>query len=147
MENEILLQSVNFILDENLNPLSNYANFTALIMEHVKDLNWVGIYLYDGEKLFLGPFQGKSAVPLIDMGRGVCGAAAEQRKTLVVDSVHDFSGHIACDCDSNSEIVVPIIKNNQLLGVLDIDSPKYKRFDEELKSDMELLVKLLVDIL
>jgi len=147
MKNEILFQATELFLDKNLNPISNYANFTAIIMEHVEDLNWVGIYLYDGKNLFLGPFQGKSAVTLIDMGKGVCGIAAKERKTMVVDNVHEFTGHIPCDCNSNSEIVIPIIKNNQLLGVLDIDSPKYNRFDETLKTELEALVKLLVDIL
>jgi GAF domain-containing protein len=116
-------------------------------MEEIKDLNWVGFYLYDGEKLYLGPFQGKSAVTLIDMGKGVCGTSAIKRETIVVKNVHEFEGHIACDCNSNSEIVIPIIKNDELFGVLDIDSPVINRFDENLKKDLENLVKLLVDIL
>ncbi|MDD3129100.1 MAG: GAF domain-containing protein [Candidatus Izemoplasmatales bacterium] len=147
MNNEMLLTHAELFIDKKLNIITNLANLSAIIMENVKDLNWVGFYLYDGEKLYLGPFQGKAAVTLIDMGKGVCGTSAKERVTLVVDDVHKFPGHIPCDCDSNSEIVIPIIKNNQLFGVLDIDSPKTNRFDDLLKKDLETLVKLLVDIL
>jgi len=147
MSNELLFANTEFYIDKKLNIITNLANLSALIMENIKDLNWVGFYLYDGEKLYLGPFQGKAAITLIDIGNGVCGTSAEKRETIIVGNVHDFSGHIACDCNSNSEIVIPIIKNNELFGVLDIDSPKLNRFDEELKNDLEKLVKLLVDIL
>ncbi len=147
MSNELLFANAEFYLDKKLNKITNLANLSALIMENVKELNWVGFYLYDGEKLYLGPFQGKAAVTVIDLGKGVCGKSALERKTIIVDNVHEFSGHIVCDCNSNSEIVVPIIKNNELIGVLDIDSPKLNRFDQSLKNDLENLVKLLVDIL
>ena len=147
MNNELLFTHAELFIDKKLNIVTNLANMSAIIMENVPNLNWVGFYLYSGEKLYLGPFQGKAAVTLIDMGKGVCGTSAVKRETIIVDNVHEFSGHIACDCDSNSEIVIPIIKNNQLFGVLDIDSPKVNRFDEVLKNDLEKLVKLLVDIL
>jgi GAF domain-containing protein len=147
MQNETLFMHADLFLDKKLKNVTNLANLSAIIMEEIKDLNWVGFYLYDGEKLYLGPFQGKSAVTLIDMGKGVCGTSAIKRETIVVKNVHEFEGHIACDCNSNSEIVIPIIKNDELFGVLDIDSPVINRFDENLKKDLENLVKLLVDIL
>ena len=147
MQNETLFMHADLFLDKKLKNVTNLANLSAIIMEEIKDLNWVGFYLYDGEKLYLGPFQGKSAVTLIDMGKGVCGTSALKRETIVVKNVHEFEGHIACDCNSNSEIVIPIIKNDQLFGVLDIDSPVINRFDENLRKDLENLVKLLVDIL
>lgn len=147
MQKETLFMHADLFLDKKLKNVTNLANLSAIIMEEIKDLNWVGFYLYDGEKLYLGPFQGKSAVTLIDMGKGVCGTSALKRETIVVKNVHEFEGHIACDCNSNSEIVIPIIKNDQLFGVLDIDSPVINRFDENLRKDLENLVKLLVDIL
>lgn len=147
MNNELLFTHAELFIDKKLNIVTNLANMSAIIMENIPDLNWVGFYLYNGEKLYLGPFQGKAAVTLIEMGKGVCGTSAIKRETIIVDDVHQFPGHIVCDCDSNSEIVIPIIKNNQLFGVLDIDSPKINRFDEVLKNDLEKLVKLLVDIL
>ncbi|EQC0594371.1 GAF domain-containing protein, partial [Listeria monocytogenes] len=94
--------------------------------------NWVGFYLLEKEtnQLVLGPFQGLPACIRIPLGKGVCGSAASDQKTYIIENVHDFPGHIACDAASNSEIVLPIVKNNQLLGVLDIDSPLFNRFDE-----------------
>ncbi|HQN74432.1 MAG TPA: GAF domain-containing protein [Bacillota bacterium] len=147
MTNDFLFTHAELFIDKKLNIVTNLANMSAIIMENVSDLNWVGFYLYDGERLYLGPFQGKAAVTLIDMGKGVCGTSAKKKETIVVANVHDFPGHIPCDCESNSEIVIPIIKNDVLFGVLDIDSPKLNRFDETLKNDLEKLVKLLVDIL
>ncbi|MFA7075548.1 MAG: GAF domain-containing protein [Candidatus Izemoplasmatales bacterium] len=147
MTSEFLFNHAELFMDKKLNVITNLANLSAIIMENITDLNWVGFYLFDGEKLFLGPFQGKAAVTIIDMGKGVCGTCAANKKTIVVANVHDFPDHIPCDCDSNSEIVIPIIKDGQLFGVLDIDSPKLNRFDESVKNDLEKLVKLLVDIL
>jgi len=94
-------------------------------------LNWAGLYLRKGGELVLGPFQGQPACVRIAIGKGVCGTAAEQRQTILVDNVHDFPGHIACDSASNSEIVVPLIAHDKLLGVLDLDSPAFARFDDE----------------
>jgi GAF domain-containing protein len=103
--------------------------------------------LFDGEKLTLGPFQGLPACTLIHMGSGVCGTSASTRNTLVVDNVHDFEGHIACDGASNSEIVIPIVKDEKLIGVLDIDSPSFSRFDKVDQDYLEKVVDKLVDIL
>lgn len=111
--------------------LANLSNASALIWLLIEDINWAGFYLYKKGKLVLGPFQGKPACVNIEIGKGVCGTAAETRTTQLVKNVHDFPGHIACDSASNSEIVVPIIHNEELIGVLDIDSPILNRFDEE----------------
>lgn len=122
---------------------TNCANAAALLFDTLPDLNWAGFYLMANGALQLGPFCGKPACLRIPLGKGVCGAAAMQRKTLVVPDVHQFPGHIACDCASNSEIVVPIVKNDVLYGVLDIDSPIKNRFDD---ADAEYLQRF-VDIL
>jgi GAF domain-containing protein len=111
--------------------LANAANMSALLYQAIPSLNWVGFYFLQGGELVLGPFQGKVACTRIAMGRGVCGAAAERRETLVVADVHAFPGHIACDSASQSEIVVPLLQNGRLLGVLDLDSPQLARFDQE----------------
>jgi L-methionine (R)-S-oxide reductase len=111
--------------------LANAANMSALLYESLPSLNWVGFYFLQAGELVLGPFQGKVACTRIAMGRGVCGAAAERRETLVVADVHAFPGHIACDSASQSEIVVPLLQNGRLLGVLDLDSPQLARFDQE----------------
>jgi L-methionine (R)-S-oxide reductase len=119
------------LLESERDFIANAANFSALLYHSLPDLNWAGFYLRKGDELVLGPFQGKPACVRIAMGQGVCGTAAQQRQTILVDNVHDFPGHIACDSASNSEIVVPLIKHKRLLGVLDLDSPSFARFDEE----------------
>ena len=111
--------------------IANMANATGLIFETLPDINWVGFYRNVGGELVLGPFQGRPACIRIPFGTGVCGAAAATRQVQLVEDVRAFPGHIACDSASNSEIVVPIIRDGELLGVLDIDSPKHARFDEE----------------
>ena len=111
--------------------IANMANASALIFETLPDLNWVGFYRNVGDELVLGPFQGRPACIRIKFGEGVCGAAAATREVQRVEDVHAFPGHIACDSASNSEIVVPLIRGGELLGVLDIDSPKHARFTEE----------------
>jgi GAF domain-containing protein len=111
--------------------IANMANAAALIWESVPDLNWVGFYRNVGGELVLGPFQGRPACIRIPFGTGVCGAAAATRQVQRIDDVHAFPGHIACDSASNSEIVVPLIRDGDLLGVLDLDSPKTSRFTEE----------------
>jgi L-methionine (R)-S-oxide reductase len=113
------------------NALANAANMSAILYEMLPELNWVGFYFVNGHELVLGPFQGKVACVRIAMGKGVCGAAAISRQIQLVPDVHAFPGHIACDAASNSEIVLPLIKTNRLLGVLDLDSPKHGRFDED----------------
>lgn len=143
-----LINNARYFLNPNLHTISNLANLSAYLFYALDRLNWVGFYLMNNEELYLGPFQGKPACTTIDIGKGVCGTSAKQRKTIIVDDVHQFDGHIACDQDSKSEIVVPIItKNNELYGVLDIDSPVESRFDEALKTALEKIVALLVDIL
>src|SRR5258705_8769826 len=111
--------------------IANAANFSSLLYHSLPDLNWAGLYLHKGGELVLGPFQGQPACVRIAIGKGVCGTAAEQRQTILVDNVHEFPGHIACDSASNSEIVVPLIVNDELIGVLDLDSPSLARFDDE----------------
>ena len=123
--------------------IANCANTSALLWHSLPDLNWAGVYrLVDGE-LVLGPFQGKPACVRIKLGKGVCGTAAAARKTILVPNVHDFPGHIACDAASQSEIVAPLLKGGQLLGVLDLDSPKLGRFDAADQSGLERLAVIL----
>ena len=112
-------------------PIANLANASALLYEHLPDLNWAGFYLRRGQKLILGPFQGKTACIVIPMGRGVCGTAAALDQTQLVPDVHAFPGHIACDSASRSEIVVPLHAHGEVMGVLDLDSPSPDRFSEE----------------
>lgn len=144
---EILLTHLEYFLSSDDHLITTYSNLSAYLNYFLDNINWVGFYLYDGNELYLGPFQGLAACTKIKLGSGVCGTSAEQRKTLIVKDVHSFEGHIACDANSNSEIVVPIIKNNQLLGVLDIDSPIKNRFDEIDQTYLEEVIKKLVDIL
>lgn len=122
---------------------ANLANASALLYETLDRLNWAGFYLMEDGKLVLGPFQGKTACIVIPLGRGVCGTAAAKNETVVVPNVHEFPGHIACDCASNSEIVVPIRKDGEVVGVLDIDSPEFERFSEEDKEGLEAFVRIL----
>ena len=124
--------------------IANAANFSSLLFHTLPDLNWAGFYLLKGGELVLGPFQGKPACVRIPLGSGVCGKAAEARRTLVVENVHEFPGHIACDAASNSEVVVPLLSGGELLGVLDLDSPSFGRFDEEDARGLEELARILV---
>jgi L-methionine (R)-S-oxide reductase len=124
--------------------LANAANMAALLYEGLPGLNWAGFYFLQGGELVLGPFQGKVACVRIAMGRGVCGTAAEKRQSLIVRDVHEFPGHIACDAASQSEIVVPLIKDGELVGVLDLDSPDLARFDEDDRRGLEAAAQLLL---
>jgi GAF domain-containing protein len=124
--------------------IANAANLSALLYHSLPDLNWAGFYLQKDGELVIGPFQGKPACVRIAMGKGVCGTAAAQRQTILVDNVHDFPGHIACDSASNSEIVVPLIKQERLLGVLDLDSPLFARFDDEDALGLNGLVEIFI---
>jgi L-methionine (R)-S-oxide reductase len=124
--------------------LANSANLAALLYELLPDLNWAGFYFLRGDELVLGPFQGRVACVRIALGRGVCGSAARERRTFVVPDVHAFPGHIACDARSRSEIVVPLLDGDQLLGVLDLDSPLGGRFDEDDARGLETAVQLLL---
>ena len=128
------------LLTGETDPIANAANLAALVFSSLPGLNWAGFYLFDGHELVLGPFQGKPACVRIALGRGVCGVAAQQRETQVVTDVHAFAGHIACDPDSRSELVVPLSRSDgALFGVWDMDSPQLGRFDATDRAGMETL--------
>ncbi len=145
----LVIKQLKALLHGETNQTANLANASALLNQFLENVNWVGFYLNDVEKeeLVLGPFQGLPACVRIPLGKGVCGTAAEKMKTERVANVHEFPGHIACDAASQSEIVVPIIKNNQLIGVLDIDSPILNRFDETDQEYLEQFVQALIEFL
>ena len=128
-------------------PIANMANAAALIFETLPDVNWVGFYRNLGGELVLGPFQGRAACIRIAFGNGVCGVAAQTRETQLVEDVNAFPGHIACDSASNSEIVVPLVRDGDLIGVLDIDSPRTGRFDDEDRAGCERLGEILTRVL
>jgi GAF domain-containing protein len=140
-----LAEQLRSLLEGERDFIANAANFCALLYHSLPDLNWAGFYLHKDGELVLGPFQGKPACVRIAIGKGVCGIAAEQRRTIMVDNVHEFPGHIACDSASNSEIVVPLIKQEQLLGVIDLDSPSFARFDDEDARGLNELAEIFVD--
>lgn len=127
----LLIEAADAVTADEPDAIANMANLSALIWQALPDLNWAGFYRNVGGTLVLGPFQGKAACIRIPFGRGVCGAAAATRETQLVADVHAFPGHIACDADSRSELVVPIVHQGELVGVLDLDSPLPARFDEE----------------
>lgn len=124
--------------------IANLANTASLLYHSMPDLNWVGFYLLQDGELVVGPFQGKPACVRIAMGKGVCGTAAARRAAVIVENVHEFAGHIACDSASNSEIVLPIVRGNELIGVLDLDSPKFARFDKQDQAGLEKIVAALL---
>ena len=124
-------------------PIANLANASALLWQALPELNWAGFYLREGEKLILGPFQGKTACIEIPWGRGVCGTAAAEDRTLRVPDVHAFPGHIACDSASNAELVIPLRRGGKVIGVLDIDSPRLNRFSEADQRGLERFVQIL----
>jgi GAF domain-containing protein len=132
-------------MDPGLPAVSNLANFSALVVAFFDRINWAGFYLYDGTDLYLGPFQGNVACTRIRLDRGVCGASASRRETVVVPDVRVFPGHIACDAASRSEIVVPILVDGRLFGVFDVDSPVIGRFGESERAVFEDAVKVFVD--
>ena len=140
---ELILKQIEGLIKNEKDWLANCANSAALLFHSMEDINWAGFYLYKEGQLVLGPFQGNLACIRIAMGKGVCGTSAQERKTVIVKDVHEFEGHIACDAASNSEIVVPIIKGDQLIGVLDIDSPLTNRFDEVDGKYLEEFVEIL----
>lgn len=127
------------MLADETDPLANAANFVGFLYDAMDDVNWLGIYVLRGDELVLGPFQGKPACVRIPMGSGVCGTAAASRQTQRVEDVHAFPGHIVCDADSRSELVVPLIVNDELVGVLDIDSPSKARFDADDQAGIEAI--------
>src|SRR5688572_6927990 len=140
-------EQLRSLLEGERDFIANAANVSSLLYHSLPDLNWAGFYLQKDDELVLGPFQGKPACVRIAMGKGVCGTAAEQRQTILVDNVHEFPGHIACDSESNSEIVVPLIKDHRLVGVLDLDSPLFARFDDEDADGLNDLVSLFMESL
>ena len=141
MSNTLLLKQLESVLSIATDSVANMANMSAVLFHGLPGLNWVGFYVLRGNELILGPFQGKPACVKIVLGRGVCGTAAQTGQTQVVQNVHKFPGHIACDSASNSEIVVPIFKNGAVWGVLDVDSPTLARFTENDKALFEIFVE------
>ncbi|TFW36215.1 GAF domain-containing protein [Massilia horti] len=148
---DLLVRQVASVLEGERNLTSNASQFSALVYDTLADLNWAGFYLTvpakngTGQDLLVGPFQGKPACARIPFGRGVCGTTAVERRTIVVPDVHAFPGHIACDSASNSEIVIPLIKDGAVLGVFDIDSPSLNRFSEEDRVGLERMIAAFLD--
>lgn len=140
-----LLQAVDAVTTGEPDAVANMANVASLLWQYLPDLNWAGFYRNVSDELVLGPFQGKAACIRIPFGRGVCGAAAATRETQLVDDVHAFPGHIACDADSRSELVVPVISGDRVVGVIDLDSPLPGRFDAEDAAGIEKIAGLLTD--
>ena len=136
---ELLDSQLNALLENEPDALAAAANFVALLYNALNDVNWLGIYVLRGDELVLGPFQGKPACVHIALDEGVCGTAVSTMETQRVADVHAFPGHIVCDPDSRSELVVPLVAHDQLIGVLDIDSPLTRRFDESDQSGVEKL--------
>jgi GAF domain-containing protein len=139
-----LLSQIDSLIIKEDNVMSSLSNLTAILKSTFERISWVGFYLYDGHKLYLCPFQGNLACTNIEIGKGVCGLAANNRETIVVPDVENFPGHIACDARSKSEIVVPIVKNDELFGVLDLDSYAYNSFDDIDKTYLEKVIDYLV---
>jgi GAF domain-containing protein len=139
-----LARQLEGLLSGERHRIANAANMAALLYRSLPEINWIGFYFLEDGELVVGPFQGKPACVRIALGRGVCGTAAARRTTLVVPDVHAFADHIACDADSNSEIVVPLIRGRMLIGVLDVDSPRIGRFDEQDRTGLEQLAAIFV---
>jgi GAF domain-containing protein len=140
---KLLVKQLKCLLNKEDNVLSNLSNLTAALNNTFEKINWVGFYLFDGNKLYLGPFQGKVACTQIEVGEGVCGTSAKEQKTIIVQDVDKFPGHITCDSGSKSEIVVPIIKNKKFYGVLDVDSYQYNAFSDTDKIFLEEICNFL----
>ncbi len=139
-----LAGDLDALLDGSDHPITTLANAAALLYQNIERINWLGFYIYDGSKLYLGPFAGKPACTSIEMGKGVCGRAAQKREIIIVEDVDKFPGHIACDPDSRSEIVLPIIlSDGRLYGVLDVDSAELSRFGNEEKEGLQVISKII----
>jgi len=138
-----LTTALQALLAGEHDPLASCANFVAALYERTPRVNWLGLYIRRGDELVLGPFQGKPACVRIPLGRGVCGTAAERRRTLCVADVHAFEGHIACDPDSRAEVVVPLLRDGEVYGVLDVDSPEPDRFTPDDVARLEAAAALL----
>jgi GAF domain-containing protein len=137
-----LVQQLQGLFDGERDMIANAANMSALLYQTMPDLNWAGVYLLKGDQLVLGPFQGKPACVRIPIGRGVCGSAIERKSSILVEDVHAFPGHIACDAASRSELVVPIFRNGETIGVIDLDSPRVSRFDIDDQAGIERLAEI-----
>ena len=144
---DLLIEQAKSLIEGSKNFISSFANVSALLFDELGDVNWVGFYLVEDNNLVLGPFQGKIACSFIPYGKGVCGTCLEKKQSIVVDDVHKFAGHIACDSRSNSEIVIPLFKHNEVFALLDIDSELFARFDNEDKAGLEKIVKVLEESL
>ncbi|ENB9667276.1 MULTISPECIES: GAF domain-containing protein [Pseudomonas] len=142
----LLAAQVQALFADERDFIANAAQFSAFLFNQVDDLNWAGFYLNRNEELVLGPFQGQVACVRIPFGKGVCGAAAATRQTQRVEDVHAFPGHIACDSASNSELVIPLVKEGKLIGVLDLDSPKVGRFSEADQVGLERLAAIFLEL-
>ncbi len=136
-----LLAQARALMEGESDRTANAANLSALVYHALPDLNWVGFYFHDGRELVVGPFQGLPACVRIPLGRGVCGTAASTRQTQRIADVHDFPGHIACDAASQSEVVVPLVVDGELVGVFDLDSPRTDRFDAEDQAGLEAIAR------
>lgn len=141
---ELSSTTVAALIEGETDAIANMANVASYLYHTLDDVNWVGFYRYDGTELVLGPFHGKPACIRIGMGKGVCGTAAAERRTIIVGDVHAFPGHIACDAASRSELVVPMVHNGNLVGVLDLDSPHVDRFTESDAAMCEDVVRILL---
>ncbi len=139
-----LIATAKAVIGNEKNAIANMANVSAILFNGLSNVNWAGFYLFDGTELVLGPFQGQPACIRIALGRGVCGTAAADKRTIIVPDVEAFPGHIACDANSKSEIVIPLVQNGILLGVLDVDSPTSDRFTPADALMLEQIVHLLV---
>ncbi len=142
---DLVKAQLKLLLKSEDNFIANAGNLSALLYHALPDLNWVGFYIISGEGMLLGPFNGKVACTRIRIGDGVCGSAAQKRETIIVDDVHQFPGHIACDSDSRSEIVIPMIKDGKLYGVFDVDAPVTSRFTPEDRLCFEEYVGMLLE--
>ncbi|MBO4211538.1 MAG: GAF domain-containing protein [Oscillospiraceae bacterium] len=140
---KVLNEQLRALVEGIPHPIANLANASALLWQALPELNWAGFYLRKGDRLVLGPFQGKTACIEIPLGRGVCGTAAAEDQTMLVEDVHGFCGHIACDSASNSEIVVPLHQNGAVAAVLDLDSPVKKRFSDADRAGLEAFAAIL----
>ena len=147
MDYKLLCAQLKALTEDVENEISNLSNASALLWQELSDINWAGFYKMEGGILVLYPFQGKPACTKISVGKGVCGTAVAENRTQLVPDVHQFPGHIACDCASNSEIVVPIHVNGEIWGVLDIDSPELERFTEADREGLEQFVHILEQVL
>lgn len=143
MSYSLIKKQISSLTETTKNLISDLSNISALLFDSLKDVSWVGFYIYSNGKLLLGPFCGKPACTEIEVGRGVCGTSFQKKETIIVKNVHEFPGHIACDSASNSEIVVPIFLENKIVAVLDIDSTSLNRFIDEDKNGLEEISRVI----